>query len=56
MVLSFPVKDDDKVVSIPAVVPGSAEIVNLVTLSQAAYDALATKDAKTLYVVTPNPS
>jgi hypothetical protein len=55
MVLSFPLKDDDKVVSIPALVPGSSEVFNLVTINQTAYDALATKDAKTLYVVTPDP-
>ena len=32
---------------------GSSTITTVATLTQAAYDALATKDAATLYVITP---
>ena len=36
------------------VVPGAAGFTRIVSLTQAAYDAL-TPDAGTLYIVTPNP-
>ena len=31
---------------------GASPIINIVTISQANYDALATKDPNTLYVIT----
>lgn len=39
-------------VSDPALVPNSSAITNIVAISQAAYNALATKSATTLYVIT----
>lgn len=38
--------------SAPTLTTGAAAVTNVVSLSQAAYDALATKDATTLYVIT----
>jgi hypothetical protein len=35
-----------------ATVPGSVGITSIVSISQAAYDALASKDPNTLYVIT----
>lgn len=49
-----PVDDPAAVKSLPAGITGAAAITNVVTLSQANYDAL-TPVATTLYVVTPNP-
>lgn len=43
---------DGKVASNPAGITGADAITNIVSLTQAAYDALATKDATTFYVVT----
>lgn len=52
---SFPVRPEDALKSDSAGIPGALEVRNVVTISQAAYDALPVKDAKTLYVVTPDP-
>lgn len=35
--------------------PSASGFLRIVTLAQAAYDALAVKDAGTLYIVTPGP-
>ena len=51
---SFPVRPEDTLRSDSAGIPGAVEVRNIVTLAQAAYDAL-TPDATTLYVVTPDP-
>jgi hypothetical protein len=34
------------------VIPGATGVRKIVALTQAAYDALATKDSQTLYVIT----
>jgi hypothetical protein len=52
---SFPVRPEDTIRSDSAGIPGAVEVRNIVTLAQAAYDALAVKDPRTLYIVTPNP-
>jgi hypothetical protein len=52
---SFPPRAEDTLKSDSAGIPGAAEVRNVVTISQGDYDALAIKDAKTLYVVTPDP-
>lgn len=49
---SFPPRPEDTLKSDSAGVAGAAQVENVVSISQAAYDALATKDAKTLYVIT----
>lgn len=49
---SFPTRPEDSLKSDSAGIPGAAEVRNVVTISQAAYDALAVKDANTLYVIT----
>lgn len=36
----------------PDGIAGASQVLNVVSLSQAAYDALATKDSGTLYVIT----
>lgn len=36
----------------PAGITGASQIFNVVSMSQASYDALPTKDANTLYVIT----
>ena len=36
-----------------SVVSGSSAISNLIALTQAQYDAIASKDPSTLYVITP---
>jgi hypothetical protein len=52
---SFPVRPEDTLRSDSAGIPGAVEVRNIVTLAQAAYDALAVKDPRTVYVVTPDP-
>lgn len=52
---SFPTRPEDTLRSDSAGIPGAVEIRNVVTIAQAAYDALAVKDATTLYIVTPDP-
>ena len=49
---SFPPRAEDTLKSDSAGIAGAVEIRNIVTISQAAYDALAVKDASTLYVIT----
>ena len=49
---SFPTRPEDTLRSDSAGIPGAVEIRNVVTISQAAYDALAVKDPQTLYVIT----
>lgn len=49
---SFPPRPEDLPKSDTAGIPGAAEIKNIVSITQAAYDALATKDPDTLYVIT----
>lgn len=49
---SFPPRAEDTLKSDSAGIAGAQEIRNIVTLTQAAYDALAAKDSNTLYVVT----
>jgi hypothetical protein len=53
---SFPPRAEDTLKSDSAGIPGAAEVRNVVTIPQAGYDALAVKDAKTLYIVTPDPA
>lgn len=53
---SFPPNAEDLVQSVVSGTPGGARVANIVTLPQAAYDALAVKDAATVYIVTPDPS
>lgn len=53
---SFPPNSEDLVQSVVGGTPGAIKVTNIVTLAQAACDALAAKDASTLYVVTPDPS
>ena len=48
---SFPVRAEDALKSDSAGIAGANEIRNVVTISQAAYDALAVKDPDTLYVI-----
>lgn len=52
---SFPVRPEDTLRSDAAGIPGATEVRNIVTLSEDAYDSLAVKDPRTVYVVTPNP-
>ena len=49
---SFPARPEDTLKSDSAGIPGAVEVRNIVTLTQAAYDALEAKDAATLYIVT----
>ena len=42
----------NSVVSNTALVPNSYQITNMVSISQADYDALETKDSQTLYIIT----
>ena len=49
---SFPPRSEDTLKSDAAGIPGAVEIRNVVTISQAAYDALVVKDAATLYIIT----
>lgn len=49
---SFPPRPEDTLRSDSAGIPGAVEIRNVVTISQAAYDALAVKDSQTLYIIT----
>jgi len=49
---SFPVRPEDTLRSDSAGVAGATEIKNVVAISQANYDALASKDPNTLYVIT----
>ena len=51
---SFPPRAEDTLKSDSAGIPDATEIRNIVTLPQAAYDALAVKDANTLCIVTPS--
>jgi hypothetical protein len=53
---SFPPRAEDTLKSDSAGIPGAAEVRNVVTIPQADYDALAAKDPRTLYIVTPDPS
>lgn len=41
------------VLSNTAAVSGSTAITNVIALTQAQYDAIATKDTATLYIITP---
>lgn len=43
---------DDRVISDTTVVSGSISIANIIGVTQAQYDAIATKDPNTLYVIT----
>lgn len=52
---SFPIRPEETLTSDSAGIPGALEVRNVVTIPQAAYDALPVKDAKTLYIVTPDP-
>lgn len=49
---SFPPRPEDTLKSDSAGIAGAQEIRNIVTISQAAYDALAVKDSNTLYIIT----
>lgn len=49
---SFPPRSEDTLKSDSAGIPGSSEISNIVTLTQAAYNALAVKDSNTLYIIS----
>lgn len=49
---SFPPRPEDTLKSDSAGITGAVEIRNIVTISQAAYDALAVKDSQTLYIIT----
>jgi len=49
---SFPIRAEDGLKSDSAGIAGATEVRNIVTLTQAAYDALAVKDSQTLYIVT----
>jgi len=49
---SFPIRAEDGLKSDSASIAGATEVRNIVTISQSDYDALAVKDAKTLYIVT----
>jgi hypothetical protein len=49
---SFPPRPEDTLKSDSAGITGAQEIRNIVAISQAAYDALAVKDTKTLYIIT----
>jgi hypothetical protein len=40
--------------SSPTGITGAAAITNVVSMNQAAYNALATKSSTTLYIVTPS--
>jgi len=49
---SFPIRSEDALKSDSAGIAGAGEVKNIVTITQAAYDALAVKNATTLYIVT----
>lgn len=49
---SFPIRPEDTLKSDSAGISGATEITNIVSITQAAYDALATKSSTTLYVIT----